>query len=143
MSRRPLFVLLLLVAGSVSAQAYKWVDAHGTVHYSESAPPAGTKYSRVTLKGSVEPIAAPAPEATGDSGDSDSSAPSPEPSAPMRDTPENRAKLCTSLKSNLEALRDKGPVVMEQAGKSVALDTAQRKQQLDDAQAQYDKYCAQ
>lgn len=142
MSRRPLFVfvLLLLAAGGVSAQAYKWVDAHGTVHYSESAPPAGTKYSRVTLKGSVEPVAEPEPEA---GSTRESEEPTTEPSAPMQDTPENRAKLCSSLKSNLGALRDKGPVVMQQDGKAVALDATQRKEQLDAAQAQYDKYCAQ
>ena len=55
MLRRALFVLSLLAAGGASAQAYKWTDAQGTVHYSESAPPQGTKYSRVTLSGSVLP----------------------------------------------------------------------------------------
>ena len=137
MFRRPLFVLLLLAAGGVSAQAYKWVDAHGTVHYSESAPPPGTRYSRITLTGSVEPVAAPADEeASGDAPKEDAGA-----SAPMRDTPENRARLCASLKTNLTALRGTGPVVMELNGQSTALNAAQRKQQLDAAQAQFAQYC--
>lgn len=139
MFRRPLFVLLLLAAGSVSAQAYKWVDAHGTVHYSEAAPPQGTKYSRITLTGSVEPVAAPA----GESANPAAYAPRTDAAAakPMQDTPENRAKLCASLKTNLDALRGAGPVVMEMNGQSTALDAAQRKQQLDTAQAQYAQYC--
>ncbi|HEU4670019.1 MAG TPA: DUF4124 domain-containing protein [Dyella sp.] len=140
MFRRPLFVLLLLAAGGVSAQAYKWVDAHGTVHYSEAAPPPGTKYSRITLSGSVEPVA----PSVADSASPATDAAQPQAAdanKPMRDTPENRAKLCASLKTNLDALRGSGPVVMEVNGQSTALDAAQRKQQLDTAQAQYAQYC--
>lgn len=39
----PLAALLLLCAGSVSAQMYKWVDAKGQVHYSDKPPPADVK----------------------------------------------------------------------------------------------------
>ena len=138
MLRPALFALLLLATGSAGAQAYKWTDASGTVHYSESAPPAGTKYSRVTLSGSVEPIAAPpAPAAEPGS----ETAANNEPPKPMEDTPENRSKLCASLKSNLDTLKGSGPVVMEQAGQPKALNDAERKQQLDAAQAQYTQYC--
>ena len=137
--RRPaLFALLLLAAGSAGAQAYKWTDASGTVHYSESAPPAGTKYSRVTLSGSVEPIAAPpAPAAEPGS----EAAANNEPAKPMEAPPANRSKLCASLQSNLDTLKGSGPVVMEQAGQPKALNDAERKQQLDAAQAQYTQYC--
>jgi len=139
MFRRPLFVLLLLAAGSVSAQAYKWVDAHGTVHYSEAAPPQGTKYSRITLAGSAAPVAASAGDAAAAPTDVPKSAG--EESKPMQDTPENRAKLCASIRTNLDALRGAGPVVMEQNGQSTPLSAAQRKQQLDAAEAQYAQYC--
>ncbi len=137
MFRRPLFVVLLLAAGGVSAQAYKWVDAHGTVHYSESAPPLGTKYSRITLTGSVEPAAADETAAA----PADLPKPAAEPTAPMQDTPENRAKLCASLRTNLAALRGAGPVAMELNGQYTTLSAAQRKQQLDAAEAQYAQYC--
>ncbi len=136
--RRPvLFALLLLAAGSAGAQAYKWTDAHGTVHYSESAPPAGTKYTSVRLTGSAQPVAAAAPVAE-PGGEAAMAA---EPATPMADTPENRSKLCASLKSNLDTLRGSGPVVMEQDGQPKALNGAERKQQLDAAQAQYTQYC--
>ena len=138
MLRPALFTLLLLAAGSAGAQAYKWTDASGTVHYSESAPPAGTKYSRVTLSGSVEPIAAPAPAAEPGTNEGQMND---QPAAPMEDTPENRSKLCASLKSNLDTLRGSGPVVMEQGSQPKALNDAERKQQLDAAQAQYTQYC--
>jgi hypothetical protein len=137
--RRPvLFALLLLAAGSAGAQAYKWTDAHGTVHYSESAPPAGTKYTHVRLSGSEQPLAVPAPAAEPGSEEDRASA---EPAKPMEDTPENRSKLCASLKSNLDTLKGSGPVVMEQGGQPKALNDAERKQQLDAAQAQYTQYC--
>ncbi|HEX5305862.1 MAG TPA: DUF4124 domain-containing protein [Dyella sp.] len=138
MLRPALFALLLLAAGAADAQAYKWTDAHGTVHYSESAPPAGTKYSRVTLSGSAAPNAAPAPVAEAGTNTDQMNA---EPAKPMEDTPENRSKLCASLQSNLDTLKGSGPVVMEQAGQPKALNDAERKQQLDTAQAQYAQYC--
>ncbi|MGA0586870.1 DUF4124 domain-containing protein [Dyella sp. KRB-257] len=138
MLRPALFALLLLAAGAADAQAYKWTDARGTVHYSESPPPAGTKYSRVTLSGSVDPIVAPAPATEPGTGEGRMDA---QPAAPMEDTPENRSKLCASLRSNLDALKGSGPVVMEQDGQPKALNDAERKQQLDAAQAQYSQYC--
>jgi len=136
MLRPALFALLLLAAGSAGAQAYKWTDASGTVHYSESAPPAGTKYSRVTLSGSVEPVSAPPAAEPGSEAAANN-----EPPKPMEDTPANRSKLCASLKSNLDTLKGSGPVVMEQGGQPKALNDAERKQQLDAAQAQYTQYC--
>jgi hypothetical protein len=59
----------------------------------------------------------------------------------VADTPENRSKLCETLKTNLAALQGSGPVVMQQNGKPVALEGDQRKQQTASAQAQYDQYC--
>lgn len=138
MHRSALFAILLLASGGALAQAYKWTDAQGTVHYSESAPPAGTKFSRITTTGSVEPIAAaPTQPPSEESADKPAEAPA----KPMEDTPENRSKLCTSLKSNLDTLRSSGPVVMEQAGKPQALNDAQRQQQLATAQTQYGEFC--
>ena len=51
--------------------------------------------------------------------------------------------MCVSLNANLAARQGGGPVVMQQGGKNVALDDAQRKQQIASAQAQYDQYCQQ
>ena len=140
MRRLLITVALLLLAPLAIAQVYKWTDVKGTVHYSEAPPAQGTKYSRVTTTGTVEPLVKPATTAASDNDGSGSNAISGE-TKPMADTPDNRKSLCVSLKSNLATLNGDGPVVMQQNGKTTALDAAQRKQQLSDTQAQYDQFC--
>jgi hypothetical protein len=138
MRRLPIAVALLLIAPLACAQVFKWTDAHGTVHYSQTPPPNGTRYSRVTVTGTVEPVAPanaesntePSPDAT----------PAQDNQA-VADTPANRKKLCASLKSNLGALQGDQPVIMQVDGQQKVIDAAQRKQQLDAAQAQYRQYC--
>jgi hypothetical protein len=44
-----LFLALLLVPLAVHAQVYRWVDAKGTVHYSNSAPPQGVKAAKLDI----------------------------------------------------------------------------------------------
>ena len=139
MHRSLIAVALLLLAPLATAQVYKWTDAGGTVHYSEAPPAQGTKFSKVTTTGTVQPLAAPAPAPAEGSGGS--TEPTAAPAQPLADTPENRSKLCTSLKANLAALQGSGPFVMQQDGKTIALDDAQRKQQVSAAQGQYDQYC--
>ncbi|MGY3040110.1 hypothetical protein ACVWWQ_001733 [Rhodanobacter sp. TND4EL1] len=138
MRRSLIAVALLLLAPLATAQVYKWTDASGTVHYSETPPSQGTKFNKVTTTGTVEPLVAPAASEPTENRET----PAP-PAQPVADTPENRATLCTTLKSNLGALQAGGPVVMQQNGAAVALDEAQRKQQLVSAQAQYDQFCQQ
>jgi hypothetical protein len=142
MPRSLIVVALLLVAPlAVAQQIYKWTDAKGTVHYSQSAPPEGTRYQQVKLAGGVEAGDAPAPQPAADSTPAPTDAPAPT-STPVADTPDNRAKLCATLKSNLATLQGSGPVVMQQGGKPALLDEAQRKQQIATANTQYQQYCA-
>lgn len=42
--------LLLLLALGAQAQMYKWVDAQGVTHYSQTPPPAGTQTQTVAPK---------------------------------------------------------------------------------------------
>jgi hypothetical protein len=137
MHRSLIAVALLLLTPLANAQVYKWTDASGTVHYSESPPVEGTKFNQVKTNGSVEPLAAPAAAAKTEQA---SAAPAAS-AAPIADTPENRHTLCESLKSNLAALQGGGPVVMQKDGKPTALDDSQRKEQAGSAQAQYQQYC--
>jgi hypothetical protein len=145
MRRLSIAVALLLVAPLACAQVYKWTDAHGTTHYSESPPPTGTKYSQVSVNsGNSAPAgdATPPPATTSNSNSSSqSTGGSPQPST-MADTPENRTKLCTSLKANIATLQGSGPVVMTgTGGQQQLLNADQRKQQLDASQSQYNQYC--
>ena len=144
--RRPSIALaLLLVAPLACAQVYKWTDAHGTTHYSESPPPTGTKYSQVSVNtGASAPAGGDGATAatSSNSGGGTSQGSNSAPQAPVEDTPENRAKLCTSLKTNIGTLQGSGPVVMSNGGQQQVLNADQRKQQLDASQSQYGQYCA-
>ena len=141
MSRSLIVVALLLLAPLAAAQQiYKWTDAKGTVHYSQSAPPEGTRYQQVKLTGGVEsPANTPTAQPNAETTPAPTNTPAP---APVTDTPANRAKLCATLKSNIATLQGSGPVVMQQDGKPTVLSDAQRKQQVDTANAQYQQYCA-
>ncbi|RDS82450.1 DUF4124 domain-containing protein [Dyella psychrodurans] len=141
MRRLSIALALLLVAPLVSAQVYKWTDAHGTTHYSESPPPTGTKYSQVTVTGSEEPISSGSSSAPASATPTSSSSQDGNNSQPMADTPENRAKMCASLKTNIGTLQGSGPVVMQNGGQTQVLNADQRKQQLDASQSQYQQYC--
>lgn len=137
MCRPLLAAALLLLAPQVFAQAYKWTDSSGTVHYSETPPPTGTKYQRMTTTGSSEPLAQPAP--ADEKPSTAQTAPAPQ---PVADTPANRAKFCSSLKSNLDMLKGDGPLVIQQDGQQKLINDDQRKSQVNAVQAQYQQYCA-
>jgi hypothetical protein len=138
MRRLLIAAALLLVAPLVAAQAYKWTDANGTVHYSDAPPAQGTKYSKVTTSGSVEPLSAAAPESNADTSEA-----KPAPSnKPVANTPQNRTEFCAALKGNIDTLKSSGPVVMEQDGQQKIIDADQRKQQQAAAETQYQSFCA-
>lgn len=142
MSRLLIVVTLLLVAPLAAAQQiYKWKDANGTMHYSQTAPAAGVRFQKMTLSGGTESADTPA------TGNAAAAAPAantspPAPAAPVADTPANRAKLCTTLQANRTALQGSGPVVMQDGGQNKLLDEQQRTQQLATANAQYQQFCA-
>jgi hypothetical protein len=94
----------------------------------------------VSLSGTEQPAAQPAAtnESAKPSGDAQPAA-----AATVADTPENHAKFCATVKTNLDMLKGSGPVVMQQDGQQKVIDADQRKQQTDAAQAQYQQYCAQ
>lgn len=140
MRRLLIAAALLLVAPLVAAQAYKWTDANGTVHYSDAPPPTGTSYKKVTTTGTVEPLATPAPESGTNT--SESSAKPAQSNKPVANTPENHAEFCSTVKSNIDTLKSSGPVVMDQDGQQKIIDADQRKQQQANAEAQYQQFCA-
>jgi hypothetical protein len=140
MRRLPLALALLLLAPAVVAQVYKWTDARGTVHYSETPPPQGTPFKRISTAGTEQPSP---PAATAATAATNPVKPATHDNGELPNTPENRAKVCASLKANLELLKGKDAVVMEQDGKPVALDDSQRAQQVALAEKQYQQFCSQ
>ncbi|MBT2115459.1 DUF4124 domain-containing protein [Dyella sp. LX-66] len=147
--RRPLIAAALLLAPlafalpAAAQQVYKWTDASGSVHYSDTPPPKGGASKKITLSGIPQssPSEAPQPAKEGSGREQTSGSAEAPAQAPVADTPDNRKKLCTTLKGNLDILRDKKPVVVQEGNQAKVLDDAQRKQQQSTAEAQYKQYC--
>lgn len=53
--RAAVFLLLMLVGATASAQVYRWVDAKGTVHYSSDKPPADVKATVLNIDAKAGP----------------------------------------------------------------------------------------
>ena len=140
MRRILLFAMALLLAPLASAQVYRWVDGKGTVHFSQTPPPAGVKYQIMHLSSDTGTTAGVAPAPAG-SGSNGAGAPAQRP--PMANTSANRTELCKQLQQNLtllnssEALNVAGP-----DGKPKALDGKAREVQKATTQAQIKQYCS-
>src|SRR5512141_1417264 len=62
MKRRWMLIALLgTVAAAQAADAYRWVDANGVVHYSDAPPPPEAKAELVHLRGTGSTTAAAVP----------------------------------------------------------------------------------
>ncbi len=137
--RRPLLALVLLsFAPLLCAQVYKWKDASGTMHYSETPPPTGTKYSRVSMSGLTDPSgpsqAAPAPAAT--------AAQPAQAAANSQADAASTQKACSDLQHNMSQLQGSGAVSTDDGkGHTTAMSPAQRQQELAKEQSQYQQYC--
>lgn len=144
MQRLPLAIVLLMLSPLSFAQIYSWTDAGGTVHYSESPPEAGVHYKQISLTGTTKgsPAASAAATSQPEAGATANTLAAPAvPSAPMADTPENRAKFCATLVTNLDQLRGSTPLVVKRDGVDVVLAANQRQTQLDATERQYQQYC--
>lgn len=140
MRRYLVVALLMAVCPLAFGQAYKWKDAQGVTHYSDSPPPAGTKVEKIKTSGVVIPPAGnPAPAAASTAS---TAAAKPAPAGAVADTPANRAKLCDQLRKNAETLaKEKVVSVDDGKGGSRNLDDAGRARQVETTQAQMTLYC--
>ena len=117
-----LFGLLLLTGTAGAADLYKWKDANGVTHYSES-PPSGQKFEarRIDARGAVVADEEEAPEV-------------------------KEAPRCTQARQNLKALSDSRPVMQDTDGDGkpdATLDESQRDDQRNLAEAALKAYCPQ
>lgn len=148
MNRHLLLCALLGAAALAHAErVYKWTDAQGVTHYSDSPPPAEAQnVQTVRVSGGDRPHAdQPAADAAGDKADPTKPPAKAEPpaNANVADTPENRAKNCATARSNLEMLESKFPLSMpNKDGKQEALaDDKRRQAAIADTRAQIAQYC--
>lgn len=138
---------LACIAGSASAQQiYKWKDANGVTHFSQTPPSSGMHYTKMHLAG--EPDVSSNPPPASENGDNtepgtsarQQSAPA---SSTQPDTASNRAELCKQLTSNISLLQGKQPVVTGGSdGKQEVMSDNAREAQLATARAQQAQYCS-
>ncbi|MGN6312211.1 MAG: DUF4124 domain-containing protein [Rhodanobacteraceae bacterium] len=150
MPRLPVFVFAaaaLALAASADAQVYKWKDANGTVHYSDSAPNSGVDYQRVKINSSAGTSVAATATSTAAASNAGSAqaAPQPAPASTARipDTAANRAKLCSDLDRNIGLLDSAQPLTSGDANSPQQnMSDVQRRQELNTARAQKEQYCS-
>ncbi|HET8897316.1 MAG TPA: DUF4124 domain-containing protein [Rhodanobacteraceae bacterium] len=142
MRRTALFILLALafaLPAFGTGDVYRWKDAKGVVHFADAPPPDGIKYKIVNLSTGAErdPPPPPAIPAT-----------TPKPAAAatlggnkmMKDTPENRARLCGVLKERI-ALLDSDKSLTLAADSSKLMPAEERAKELAESKAQQAQYC--
>ncbi|MET0330980.1 MAG: DUF4124 domain-containing protein [Dyella sp.] len=131
--RRTFAALALLLSVPMAlAQVYKWTDASGTVHYSET-PPARGSYKTLRASGSAQALA-PASAA--------SSPPAPTQAGTATGNAANPSKLCEDLQRNMNLLQGTDALSVTDAnGAQVPMDAPRRAQELALAQAQFKLYC--
>jgi hypothetical protein len=138
---------LACVAGFASAQQiYKWKDANGVMHYSQTPPSSSTHYTKMQLTSQPE-VASDTPASSNSETEG-----TPQNRAALRaaapggtqpDTPSNRAGLCKQLSANIALLQSKQPVVTDGSdGKQQVMSDNTREQQLANARAQQVQYCS-
>ena len=138
---------LACVAGFASAQQiYKWKDANGVIHFSQTPPSSSTHYTEMRL--ASQPDTAAGTPASSNTESENQNASEARPARPASggtqpDTPSNRAELCKQLSSNITLLQSKQPVVTDGSdGKQQVMSDNAREQQLANARAQQVQYCS-
>ncbi|HET7776971.1 MAG TPA: DUF4124 domain-containing protein [Rudaea sp.] len=138
------FALAGTVAAAQAAEAYRWVDANGVVHYSDVTPPAETKAELVHLRGtgsSTTGAAVSIPEEPAKADDSKEPGEK-KPPGTLANSVQSAEKRCADARANLEVLQRNGPVGMDTgAAKPQPLDDATRQRQIGSAQAIIATYC--
>jgi len=126
-----LLALLAVAALPLSAsEVYSWKDARGVTHYSQTPPPAGTRFEVRNVRNdgataAATPAAAPAAAA---------------PTTAAADS--NAASQCDVARANIAALEDAAPVQQVGAdGTPRELDAQARSAQLELARAAARAYC--
>ena len=134
-----------LLAGVASAQQiYKWKDANGVTHFSQSPPASSVHYSKLNVSGQpavAVPDSAPANSAEVDDHTSHTEGGGQARATTLPDTPANRTALCKQIESNITVLQGKGPVVTGGGGNQTVMSDNAREQQLATARAQQAQYC--
>ncbi len=125
----------------VLAEAYKWIDADGKVHYSQEKP-VGQSADAVKLRRSVPPPTAVPGKDAGTKAARPTAAAKPTPVAPPTLTPEAREAKCQEAKSRFASMESTPRVFRQEAsGERVRLTEEERQEALSREKNDVDKYC--
>jgi len=138
------FMLIAAVgaaAAAHAADAYKWVDANGVVHFSDTQPAPELKAEKVRVGGGTKAQATEPPAAADDQKSVDAK-PAPATLVAAADKQESEAR-CQQARASLELLQSKRPVGLDNGSgaKPVALDDQARQQQIGSLQVIIGTYC--
>lgn len=132
---------LASIAGFASAQQiYKWKDANGVTHFSQTPPASGMHYTKMHLDNAPDVSSNPPPP--GNSQAAKNAPPQATTGGSQPDTPSNRASLCKQLTSNIALLKGQQPVVTGSGANQAVMSDNARERQLATARAQQAQYCA-
>ena len=134
MRHLPCCLLLLAIAAAplAASEVYSWKDARGVTHYSQTPPPAGTRYQLRNVRGN----------GTATQGETQAPATPPPAATTAATTTPDSTTQCELARGNIQALQGDAPVHQTGAdGKSRELDAAERGNQLGLAQAAERAYC--
>ncbi|MDR6991886.1 DUF4124 domain-containing protein [Luteimonas sp. 3794] len=123
--------LLLAAAPLAASEVYSWKDARGVTHYSQTPPPAGTRFEVRSMQGNpaASTQATPAPATT-------------TPAAPAATAKTGDSTQCELARSNVAALRGDGAVQQVDAdGTPRELGSNERADQLALSEAAVRAYC--
>lgn len=134
-------ILMLVLAFStctaLAGDLYKWTDANGVVHFSDTPPPTDTRNAakvRVSKGVTADADDISAVDAAKEAAKNPPPPPvapaAPPPPPAMVDTPENRARVCEQARANIELLQSKFQVA-DPSGKP--MDTATRQGMIEQA----------
>jgi Domain of unknown function (DUF4124) len=143
MKRLCLFIALVgTVTAAQAADAYRWVDANGVVHYSDVTPPVESKAELVHLRGAGSTTGAAVSTPNEPAKADDSKEPGDKKAPGTVATSVSAEKRCADARANLEVLQRNGPVAMDTgAAKPQPLDDATRQRQIGSAQTIIATYC--
>ena len=132
--------LLCAVPAAFAADVYKWTDAGGVVHYSDTEPAGASDVQLVHLNGTAT---AGTTQANAEANPAMAEAAKPAQGTLVAAKSENGDKLCAQARSNLELLQSNQPVGLDPggSGKAEPLDDAARQRQIANAQSLIARYC--
>ena len=137
-----LLVAAFSIAGQATDKVYKWTDASGIVHFSDAPPPTGTNFENVRVVGQSTPVTAAPPPAADVAAEGEPQAGSDTP-PPAKTIADNNAQSCEDAQARVTLLSSKIELSVNENGKNVPLDKAQREAELNIAKATAQSLCPQ